>query len=46
MLGRYLSNIGIDITDCNFAGCQDSMKFTSGYIYLLVGCVVSWKTAK
>ena len=28
------------------AGCQNSMKFTLGYIYLLVGSVVSWKSAK
>ena len=28
------------------AGCQNSMKFTLGYIYLLVGNVVSWKSVK
>ena len=78
MLGRYLSNPGIDhwkavkrvlrylqrtkdymltyrksdqlevigYTDSDFAGCQDSMKSTSGYIYLLAGGAVSWKSAK
>ncbi|XP_052880506.1 secreted RxLR effector protein 161-like [Gossypium arboreum] len=32
--------------DSDFAGCQDSRKSTSGYIYLLVGGVISWKSVK
>ena len=32
--------------DFDFAECQDSMKSTSGYIYLLVGGGVSWKSFK
>ena len=33
-------------TDSDFAGCQDSMKSTSGYIYLLVEGAVFWKNVK
>ncbi|KAL3619650.1 hypothetical protein CASFOL_034562 [Castilleja foliolosa] len=32
----------VGYTNSDFAGCQDSKKSTSGYIYLLVGGVVSW----
>lgn len=37
-----------DQLDTNFdsARCHDNMKFTSSYIYLLAGCIVSWKSAK
>ena len=31
----------VGYTDSNFAGCQDSMKSTSGYIYLLARVIVS-----
>ncbi|XP_052877285.1 secreted RxLR effector protein 161-like [Gossypium arboreum] len=78
MLGRYLSNPGIDhwivakratrylqrtkdymltykrsdllevigYSDSDLAGYQDSRKSTSGYIYLLVGGAISWKSVK
>ncbi|XP_057452874.1 secreted RxLR effector protein 161-like [Lotus japonicus] len=78
MLGRYLSNPGIDhwkaakrvmkylqrtkdymltyrrsdqleiigYSDSNFAGCQDSKRSTSSYIYMLAGGAVSWRSAK
>ncbi|XP_040940152.1 secreted RxLR effector protein 161-like [Gossypium hirsutum] len=78
MLGRYLSNPGIDnwisakrvmrylqrtkdymltykrsdllevigYFDSNLAGCQDSKKSTSSYIYLLAGGAISWKSVK
>ncbi|KAL3655415.1 hypothetical protein CASFOL_001201 [Castilleja foliolosa] len=36
----------VGYTDSDFAGCQDSKKSTSGYIYLLAGGAVSWKSAK
>ena len=36
----------VGYTGSNFAGCQDSMKSTLRYIYLLAGCAVSWKSAK
>ena len=36
----------IGYSDSDFAGCQDSHKSTSGYIYLLAGGAISWKSAK
>ncbi|TYG85536.1 hypothetical protein ES288_A13G062900v1 [Gossypium darwinii] len=32
--------------DFDFAGCQDSRKCTLGYIYLLAGGVIFWKSVK
>ncbi|KAI0499188.1 hypothetical protein KFK09_020090 [Dendrobium nobile] len=78
MLGRYLSNLGIDhwkavkrvmmylkrtkdfmltyqrsdhleivgYSDSDFAGCLDSRRSTSGYIFMLAGGAVSWKSVK
>ncbi|KAG8503161.1 hypothetical protein CXB51_000952 [Gossypium anomalum] len=36
----------IGYSDSNFAGYQDSRKSTLGYIYLLAGGVISWKSVK
>ncbi len=36
----------IGYSDSDFAGCQDSRKSTSGYIYLLAEGAISWKSAK
>ncbi|RVX13773.1 Copia protein [Vitis vinifera] len=36
----------IGYSDSDFAGCQDSRRSTSGYIYLLAGGAISWKSAK
>ncbi|KAG8489197.1 hypothetical protein CXB51_017253 [Gossypium anomalum] len=36
----------IGYSDSDFAGCQDSRKSTSGYIYLLAGGAISWKSVK
>ena len=36
----------IGYTDFDFARCQDSMKSTSSYIYLLAGGAISWKSVK
>ncbi|KAK2355204.1 hypothetical protein QL285_092633 [Trifolium repens] len=33
-------------SDSDFAGCQDSKRSTSGYIYMLAGGAVSWRNAK
>ena len=36
----------IGYSDSDFVECRDSMKSTSGYIYLLAGGVISWKSVK
>ncbi|RDX64093.1 Copia protein, partial [Mucuna pruriens] len=36
----------IEYSDSNFAGCQDSKRSTSGYIYMLAGGAISWKFVK
>jgi hypothetical protein len=36
----------IGYTDSDFAGCVDSLKSTSGYIFMLVGGAISWRSAK
>ncbi|RVW91499.1 Retrovirus-related Pol polyprotein from transposon TNT 1-94 [Vitis vinifera] len=41
MLGRYQSN-----PDSDFAGCVDSRKSTSGYIFILAGGAISWRSVK
>ncbi|RVW38606.1 Retrovirus-related Pol polyprotein from transposon TNT 1-94 [Vitis vinifera] len=47
MLGRYLSNPEIvGYSDSDFAGCLDSRRSTSGYIFMLAGRAVSWKSVK
>ncbi|RVW84555.1 Retrovirus-related Pol polyprotein from transposon TNT 1-94 [Vitis vinifera] len=46
MLGRYLSNPDRGIFGFRFAGCLDSRRSTSGYIFMLAGGAVSWKSVK
>ncbi len=36
----------IGYSDSDFAGCVDSRKSTSGYIFMMAGGVVSWRSAK
>nr|KYP55761.1 Retrovirus-related Pol polyprotein from transposon TNT 1-94 [Cajanus cajan] len=36
----------IEYSDSNFAGCQDSKRSTSGYIFMLAGGAISWKSVK
>ncbi|RDY00868.1 hypothetical protein CR513_15882, partial [Mucuna pruriens] len=36
----------IEYSDFDFAGCQDSKRSTSGYIYMLAGGAISWKSVK
>ncbi|RVX05968.1 Retrovirus-related Pol polyprotein from transposon TNT 1-94 [Vitis vinifera] len=36
----------IGYSDSDFAGCQDNRRSTSGYIYLLAGGAISWRSAK
>jgi hypothetical protein len=33
-------------SDSNFAGCKDIAKSTSGYVFLLTGGAISWKSSK
>ncbi|XP_043700128.1 secreted RxLR effector protein 161-like [Telopea speciosissima] len=41
---RALQLVGF--SDSDFAGCQDDRKSTSGYIFLMAGGTVSWKSTK
>eukprot|EP00253_Pinus_taeda_P025738 PITA_25738 len=41
MLGRYQSD-----PDSDFPGCVDSRKSTLGYIFMMAGGAVSWRSAK
>ena len=36
----------IGYSDSDYVGCQDSSRSTSGYVYLLAGGAISWKSAK
>ena len=36
----------IGYSDSDFAGCVDSRKSTSGYIFMMAGGAVSWRSAK
>ena len=36
----------IGYSDADFAGCQDSRKSTSRYIFMLAGGAISWKSVK
>jgi hypothetical protein len=36
----------IGYTDSDFMGCVDSLKSTSGYIFMLAGRAISWRSAK
>ena len=36
----------IGYSDADFAGCQDSRKSTSSYIFMLAGGAISWKSVK
>ncbi|XP_040872071.1 secreted RxLR effector protein 161-like [Glycine max] len=36
----------IGYSDSDFAGCQDSKRSTSGYIFMLAGGAISWKSVK
>ena len=36
----------IGYSDSDFVGCQNSKRSTSGYIYMLAGGTISWKSVK
>ncbi|XP_044510120.1 probable LRR receptor-like serine/threonine-protein kinase At3g47570 [Mangifera indica] len=47
ILGRYQSNPEVvGYSDSDFAGCIDSRKSTSAYIFLFAGRAISWRSAK
>ena len=44
---RQTSNLEVvGYSDSDFAGCVNSRKSTSGYIFILAGGVVSWRSVK
>lgn len=40
----YLQVVGY--SDSDFAGCPDDLKSTSGYVFLMAGGAISWKSCK
>ena len=47
MTYRRVQNLQlIGYSDSDFAGCQDDKKSTTGYIFMLAGGAVSWKSEK
>jgi hypothetical protein len=36
----------IGYSDADYAGCEDSRKSTSGYVFTLAGGAISWKSSK
>ena len=36
----------VGYSDADWAGCRDTKKSTSGYIYTLAGGAISWKSSK
>jgi hypothetical protein len=36
----------VGYSDSDFAGCQDDLKSTSGYVFMLAGGAISWKSVK
>ncbi|RDY12925.1 hypothetical protein CR513_02206, partial [Mucuna pruriens] len=36
----------IEYSNFDFAGCQDSKRSISGYVYMLAGGAISWKSVK
>ena len=39
-----LEVVGYD--DADYAGCADDLKSTSGYLFMLAGGAISWKSVK
>ncbi|KAK7321173.1 hypothetical protein VNO77_31533 [Canavalia gladiata] len=47
LMYRHSDNLEvIGFSDSNFVGCVDSRKSTSGYIFMLAGGAISWRSAK
>ena len=44
---RKMENLEVlGYTDSDFAGCSDDLKSTSGYIFMMAGGAISWKSVK
>ena len=44
---RKMENLEeLGYTDLDFAGCSDDLKSTSGYIFMMAGGAISWKSVK
>ncbi|XP_057958579.1 secreted RxLR effector protein 161-like [Malania oleifera] len=44
---KHVNNLEeVGYTDSDFARCQDSKKPTSGYVFMLAGGAISWKSTK
>ena len=44
---RQTNNLdGISYLDLDFVGCVDSRKSTFGYIFMMVGGAISWRSVK
>ena len=45
LMYRQTSNLEVvGYSDSDFAGCVDSRKSTSGYIFILAGGAISWRS--
>ena len=47
LMYRQTNNLDlVGYSDADFAGCVDSRKSTSGYIFIMAGGAVSWRSVK
>ena len=47
LMYRQTNNLDlVGYSDADFAGCVDSRKSTSGYIFIMAGGTVSWRSVK
>ena len=47
LMYRWTSNLEVvGYSDSNFAGCVDSRKSISGYIFIFAGGAISWRSVK
>ena len=47
LVHRKMENLEVlGYTDSDFAGCSDDLKSASGYIFMMVGGAISWKSVK
>ena len=47
LMYKRISNLEVDgYSNSDFAGCVDSRKSTPGYIFILAGGAISWRSVK